>query len=187
LVGRVFSGGADNFKLMIIASGERSQYPNVGPTERALQRGDLIRMEIFGVKSGYHAGVCRTAVVESATPEQERIWKNLIECKYLVMEMIKPGASCKKIYQSFLKHFGALGFEPISFVGHGIGLFLHEEPYLGRYGDETLEEGMVVAIEPLVYIPGRMGLQNKDMLLVTKTGCELLSNETATDELLRVG
>jgi Xaa-Pro aminopeptidase len=46
---------------------------------------------------------------------------------------------------------------------------------------------MVVAIEPLVYIPGRMGLQNKDMLLVTKTGCELLSNETATDELLRVG
>ena len=187
LVGRVFSGGAENFKLMIIASGERSQYPNVGPTERALKRGDLIRMEIFGVKNGYHAGVCRTAVVESATPEQERIWKNLIECKYLVMEMIKPGASGKKIYQSFLKHFGALGFEPISFVGHGIGLFLHEEPYLGRYGDATLEEGMVVAIEPLVYIPGRMGLQNKDMLLVTKTGCELLSNETATDELLRVG
>jgi Xaa-Pro dipeptidase len=187
LVSRIFAGGAENFKLMIIASGERSQYPNVGPTERALQRGDLIRMEIFGMKNGYHAGVCRTAVVKSATPEQERIWKNLIECKYLVMEMIKPGASCKKIYQSFLKYFGALGFEPISFVGHGIGLFLHEEPYLGRYGDETLAEGMVVAIEPLVYIPGRMGLQNKDMLLVTKSGCELLSNETATDELLRVG
>jgi Xaa-Pro dipeptidase len=187
LVGRVLAGGAENFKLMIVASGERSQYPNVGPTERKLRSGDLIRMEIFGMKRGYHAGVCRTAVVERATPEQEKIWENLIECKHLVMESIKPGAACRDVYQKFLRHFGALGFEPISFVGHGIGLFLHEEPYLGRYGDEILAEGMVVAIEPLVYIPGRMGLQNKDMLLVTKNGCELLSDETLTDQLLRVG
>ena len=185
LVGGVFAGGAETFKLMIIASGERSQYPNVGPTGRALAKGDLIRMEIFGMKKGYHAGVCRTAVVGSATAEQEKIWKNLIECKYLVMEMIKPGAACREVYQKFLKHFGSLGFAPISFVGHGIGLFLHEEPYLGRHGDEILEEGMVVAIEPLVYIPGRMGLQNKDMLVVTKNGCELLSDQTPADELLR--
>jgi ectoine hydrolase len=187
LVSRIFAAGAENFKLMIVASGERSQYPNVGPTARALKSGDLIRMEIFGMKNGYHAGVCRTAVVESATREQERIWKNLIECKYRVMEMIRPGAACREIYRRFLEHFGALGFEPIGFVGHGIGLFLHEEPYLGRYGDETLEEGMVIAIEPLVYIPGRFGLQNKDMLVVTESGCELLSDETPTDELLRIG
>jgi Xaa-Pro aminopeptidase len=187
LLGRLFSGGAENFKLMIIASGERSQFPNVGPSERALKRGDLIRMEIFGMKNGYHAGVCRTAVVENATPEQEKIWKNLIECKRRVMGMIRPGAACKEIYRRFLEHFGALGFEPIGFVGHGIGLFLHEEPYLGRHGDATLEEGMVIAIEPLVYIPGRFGMQNKDMLLVTRDGCELLSKETKTDELLRVG
>ena len=103
------------------------------------------------------------------------------------MEMISSGARCKEIYQRFLAHFSALGFEPISFVGHGIGLFLHEEPYLGRYGDETLDERMVVAIEPLVYISGRMGLQNKDMLVVTRDGCELLSDCTPTDELIRIG
>jgi Xaa-Pro aminopeptidase len=185
LVGGVFAGGAEHFKLMIIASGERSQYPNVGPTGRALKTGDLIRMEIFGMKNGYHAGVCRTAVVGAPTAEQEKIWKNLIECKYLVMEMIKPGAACREVYRKFLKHFGSLGFDPISFVGHGIGLFLHEEPYLGRYGDEILEEGMVLAIEPLVYIPSRMGLQNKDMLAVTRNGCELLSDQTPTDDLIR--
>jgi Xaa-Pro aminopeptidase len=144
-------------------------------------------MEIFGQKNGYLAGVCRTAVVGKATPEQERIWANLIECKYLVIDRIKPGARCKEIYQTFLKKFSELGFAPISFVGHGIGLHLHEEPYMGRYGNETLEEGMVGAFEPLVYIPGRMGLQNKDMFCVTKTGCELLSDCTPTDELLRVG
>jgi Xaa-Pro dipeptidase len=187
LLSRLFVGGADNYKLMIIASGERSQFPNVGPTERKLREGDLIRMEIFGQKNGYLAGVCRTAVVGKPTQEQEKIWSNLIECKYLVMDMIKPGARCKEIYQRFLKKFGELGFEPISFVGHGIGLFLHEEPYMGRYGEETLAEGMVGAFEPLVYIPGRMGLQNKDMFAVTKTGCELLSDYTPTDTLLRVG
>jgi Xaa-Pro aminopeptidase len=187
LTNGIFARGAENFRLMIIASGERSQYPNVGPTQRALQRGDLIRMEIFGVVNGYHAGVCRTAVVGSPTEEQRRIWNNLIECKYLVMDLVKPGASGKDIYLKFLGRFSALGFEPISFVGHGIGLFLHEEPYLGRYGDRFLEEGMVIAIEPLVYIPGRMGLQNKDMLAVTKNGCELLSDVTPADELMQIG
>ncbi|MEK6602605.1 MAG: Xaa-Pro peptidase family protein [Candidatus Binatota bacterium] len=187
LVGGIFAAGAENFKLMIIASGERSQFPNVGPSQRAIKKGDIIRMEIFGVKSGYHAGVCRTAVVGSPTPEQEKIWANLIECKYLVMDLIKPGASCKEVYKRFLKKFSELGFEPISFVGHGIGLFLHEEPYLGRYAGKTLEEGMVLAIEPLVFIPGRMGLQNKDMIAVTKSGCELLSDYTPTDKLIRVG
>lgn len=187
LVSGIFTGGAEQFKLMIIASGERSQFPNVGPSPRVLQKGDIIRMEIFGVRNGYHAGVCRTAVVGSPTAEQEKIWANLIECKYLVMSFIRPGASCKEVYQKFLQKFGELGFEPISFVGHGIGLFLHEEPYLGRYATKTLEEGMVLAIEPLVFIPGRMGLQNKDMIAVTKNGCELLSDYTPTDRLIRVG
>ena len=186
LLSGLFAGGAENFKLMIIATGERSQYPNVGPTERVVRNGDIIRMEIFGVKKGYHAGVCRTAVVGQPTPEQKKIWAKLIECKYLVMDLIKPGAASRAIYQSFLQKFSALGFEPISFVGHGIGLFLHEEPYLGRYGDKALEEGMVLAIEPLVFIPGQFGMQNKDMIAVTKSGCELLSDSTPTDELIRV-
>ncbi len=186
LLGGIFAAGAENFKLMIIASGERSQYPNVGPTERVLKKSDLIRMEIFGVKNGYHAGVCRTAVVGDPAEEQETIWANLIECKYLVMDLIKPGAASREIYEKFLKKFSQLGFDPISFVGHGIGLFLHEEPYLGRYGDRILQEGMVLGIEPLVYLPGRMGLQNKDMVAVTAKGCELLSDVTVTDELIRI-
>jgi Xaa-Pro dipeptidase len=187
LLSALFAGGAENYKLMIIASGERSQFPNVGPTERKLKAGDLIRMEVFGQKSGYLAGVCRTAVVGDATPEQYKIWSNLIECKYLVMDLIRPGASCPEIYQKFLQKFGKLGFEPISFVAHGIGLHLHEEPYMGRSGNEIVEAGMVGAFEPLVYIPGRFGMQNKDMFCVTKTGCELLSDYTPTDALLRVG
>jgi Xaa-Pro dipeptidase len=187
LLSALFGGGAESYKLMIIASGERSQFPNVGPTDRKLRNGDLIRMEIFGQKNGYLAGVCRTAVVGEATREQQKIWANLIECKYLVMDLIKPGVSCPEIYRKFLEKFSALGFEPISFVAHGIGLHLHEEPYMGRYGNEIVEAGMVGAFEPLVYIPGRFGMQNKDMFCVTEKGCELLSDVTPTDTLLRVG
>jgi len=187
LLTSLFGGGAESYKLMIIASGERSQFPNVGPTERKLQKGDIIRMEIFGQKNGYLTGVCRTAVVGDATPEQYKIWSNLIECKYLVMDLIKPGASCPEVYRKFLHKFSELGFEPISFVAHGIGLHLHEEPYMGRYGNEIVEAGMVGAFEPLVYIPGRFGMQNKDMFCVTEKGCELLSDVTPTDTLLRVG
>ena len=128
-----------------------------------------------------------TGFVGDATPEQYEIWSNLIECKYLVMDLIKPGASCPEVYRKFLQKFSALGFEPISFVAHGIGLHLHEEPYMGRYGNEVVEAGMVGAFEPLVYIPGRFGMQNKDMFCVTDKGCELLSDVTPTDTLLRVG
>lgn len=187
LLSALFAGGAESYKLMIIASGERSQFPNVGPSARQLRRGDIMRMEIFGQKNGYLTGVCRTAVVGDATPEQYKIWSNLIQCKYLVMDLIKPSASCSDIYRKFLQKFGELGFESISFVAHGIGLHLHEEPYMGRYGNETVAAGMVGAFEPLVYIPGRFGMQNKDMFCVTERGCELLSDVTPTDDLLRVG
>ena len=59
----IYALGAEHFKLLIVATGERSQLPNVGPTDRKLVAGDICRVEIFSVISGYQAGVCRTAVV----------------------------------------------------------------------------------------------------------------------------
>src|SRR6202043_2785180 len=73
----VYEGGAEYFKLMIVATGERSVFPNVGPTDRVLKRNDICRVEIFPTINGYHAGVCRTACVQSPPAEAERIWANL--------------------------------------------------------------------------------------------------------------
>ncbi len=182
----LFRLGAENFKFLIVASGERSQYPNVGPTNRVLKRGDLIRLEVFGVLDGYHAGVCRTAVVQEASVEAKQIWANLVACRDIVFDAIRSVASTAEVYRKFLAKFGELGYKPISFVGHGIGLFLHEEPYLGKYSDTTLEDGMVLGVEPLLYLPGHFGLQLKDMVAVTEKRCELLSNVTNTDQLLVV-
>jgi Xaa-Pro dipeptidase len=189
----IYTLGAEHFKLMIVATGERSQLPNVGPSERRLEPRDVCRVEIFSVIAGYQAGVCRTAVVQQAPPHADKIWQNLVECKYLIMDMIKPGASCRAIYDAFLRKLAELNLPPISFVGHGIGLHLHEDPYIGttpkigKTGDALLEAGMVLGVEPLCYQTGHgYGMQNKDMMLVTQTGCELLSDYANTDKLLVV-
>ena len=187
LTKNIYNLGADNFKLMIVATGERSVFPNVGPSLRKLKKSDVCRVEIFSVINGYHAGVCRTACVQTPPPNAEDIWKNLIECKYLVLDMIKPGASSKEIYEAFIKHLNKLNLPPIKFIGHGIGLHLHEEPYLGMYSDVPLNAGMVLGIEPLVYDTGYgFGMQNKDIILVTETGSEILSDFTNTDTLLTI-
>lgn len=191
LTRNVYTLGAEHFKLMIVATGERSQLPNVGPSERRLQPQDVCRVEIFSVIGGYQAGVCRTAVVERAPPHAERIWQHLVDCKYLMMDMIRPGASCRAVYEAFIGKLAEMRLPPISFVGHGIGLHLHEDPYLGktpvlgRKDDAVLEAGMVLGVEPLCYQTGYgFGMQNKDMMLVTDTGCELLSDYADTDRLL---
>jgi Xaa-Pro aminopeptidase len=188
LTGTLYAEGAESFKMLIVATGERSVLPNVGPTGRVLEAGDICRVEVFPVIGGYHAGVCRTAQVGNAPPHAEEIWQKLVECKYKLLDLIKPGAKCSDIYRTYCKKLDALGLPLISFVGHGIGLHLHEDPYLGAMCDQPLEAGMVLGIEPLIYETGHgFGMQNKDMVVVTETGCELLSAFTNTDRLIRVG
>jgi len=108
LTRNVYTLGAEHFKLMIVATGERSQLPNVGPSQRRLQAQDVCRVEIFSVIGGYQAGVCRTAAVQEIPPHAEKIWQNLVACKYLIMDMMKPGASCRTIYDAFIKQLSTL-------------------------------------------------------------------------------
>ena len=99
------------------------------------------------------------------------------ECKHLILQQLRPGASCRAIYDAFIAKLTTKNLPPISFVGHGIGLFLHEDPYLGRTPvigsteDALLEAGMVLGFEPLCYRTGYgFGMQNKDMVAVTEDG-----------------
>jgi Xaa-Pro aminopeptidase len=183
----IYTHGAEYFKLMIIATGERSVFPNVGPTMRRLQRGDVCRVEVFPMIAGYHVGVCRTAVVGEAPPHAEHVWANLVACKHLLLEVMAPGAGTRWIYDVYLKKLRDLDLPPISFIGHGMGLHLHEDPYLGPTPDQPLEAGMVLAFEPLVFETGfNFGMQIKDVVLINDGGCELLSNFTNTDRLITV-
>ena len=184
----VYEQGAEQFRLMIVATGPRSELPNVGPTDRVLEPRDVCRVEIFSMIGGYHAGVCRTAVVSEPPEHAERIWANLVGCKHMLMDMIRPGAVASDIYAAFLAEFGKLGLPPIAFVGHGIGLNLHEAPYLAAHDDTVLEAGTVLGFEPLVYRTGHgYGMQLKDMVAVAESGAELLSDATDNDRLIVIG
>jgi len=121
LTRNIYELGAEHFKLLIVATGERSQLPNVGPTDRKLQRGDVCRVEIFSVIGGYQAGVCRTAYVQEPPPMAEKIWQLMVDCKYRILEEVKPGADCHAIYLDFVEQLKKHNLPPISFVGHGIG------------------------------------------------------------------
>lgn len=195
LTRRLYEQGAEDFKLMIVATGPRSQLPNVGPSARILQPGDICRIEIFAVADGYQAGVCRTACVGDPPAVAREIWQVMVDCKYAILERIRPGASCLDIYRDFIARLERHGLPPISFVGHGIGLHLHEDPYLGatpllgRPGvDAEIEADMVFGFEPLCYRTGHgFGVQNKDVLHVTDGGAQLLSDVTNTDQLIRIG
>ncbi|MHA6731977.1 M24 family metallopeptidase [Devosia sp. A369] len=194
LTRRIYELGAENFKLLIVATGERSQLPNVGPSTRILERGDICRVEIFSVLDGYQAGVCRTAYVQEPPPMAEEIWQLMVDCKYRILEQTKPGASCLAIYNDFIARLASKNLAPISFVGHGIGLHLHEDPYLGATpilgqpgGDALVEENMVLGFEPLCYRTGYgFGVQNKDVLHVAADGAVLLSDYTNSDQLIRI-
>jgi Xaa-Pro aminopeptidase len=184
----VYAQGAQQFKLMIVATGERSQLPNVGPSDRLLRNGDVCRVEIFSMIDGYHAGVCRTAVVGDAPPEAERIYRKLAECKRLLLDTMRPGVPARAVWDAFRTKFDELGMPPISFVGHGIGVDLHEPPYLGPFaGDSVLRPGMVLGVEPLVYRTGHgFGMQIKDMVAVDASSVRLLSDVTDTDQMFRI-
>lgn len=177
----VYDQGIDQYKLMIVATGERSQLPNVGPSSRALLPGDVCRVEIFTVKHGYQAGVCRTAVVGEPSAIATQVYANLAECRELLLDLIKPGVAAHAVYDTFRAKFDQLGLPAISFVGHSIGVNLHETPYLAPRVTQPLEAGMVFGIEPLVYRSGYgFGMQIKDIIAVSPDGCDVLSDVTPT-------
>jgi Xaa-Pro aminopeptidase len=80
--------------------------------------------------------------------------------------------------------FEELGWPPMDFVGHGIGLFVHEDPYIGPDPSARLETGMVLGVEPVLLVPGKYGFQVKDVVAVGPDGCDVLSDVTDTDHLL---
>ncbi|GAA4536060.1 Xaa-Pro peptidase family protein [Pseudonocardia xishanensis] len=175
MLGNLHAQGIQEHACLIVATGERSQYPNVGPSERAIGAGDIVRLEIFGGRGGYRAGVARTAVVGAPTAEAARLWAVLAEAREAGMAAIAPGADPAAVYRAYVDALGPLREYAIGFFGHGMGLDLHELPYLSGTSTDPLVEGAVLGIEPFTMIPGRFGLQVKDVVTLTGAGAEVLS------------
>lgn len=188
IVNGLYSEGIDQIVKIVAGAGQRCSHANPGPTGNVIKSGDMIRVDIFGSISGYLSDVARTAVVGRPTPFQKETWKKLIEARAMTLEGIRPGVHSQEIYQRFSNRFKEMGLEPINFVGHGLGLTLHEDPYINRFSDTVLEPGMVLCVEPYyMMVEKNMGFQIEDEIIVTETGYELITDYRDSSELIQVG
>lgn len=178
------AGGGEQLTMLVVGTGERSAEPNAPPTTRRVESGDVIRLDVIGTMSNYYSDVARTAVAGEPTSEQRRIWTLLTDVKSRAVDAMRPGVLTSEVYKLYADAMDEAGLPRYHFLGHGLGVTLHEEPFLSAIHDVRLEPGMVMCVEPLCLLEGRFGMQIEDEVLVTESGCEPI---TSGGPLLRLG
>ena len=103
-----------------------------------------------------------------------------------ILDVVKPGVTGAEVYKVYLDAWNELGYPPVRFIGHGLGLSTHERPLLSDFEKLKLEEKMLLCIEPLLLFPGVEGYQIEDEVLVTKGGHEILTNLMDTSNLYEI-
>lgn len=163
-------------------SGERSIGIGGGPTDRTLREGDLFIFDLYPTYFGYRADTCRTLVVGVPNAKQIEVYDLLRRALEAGEEKLRPGVRAKDVYQRVYESIAHAGYGAHfpHHAGHGIGLKAPEAPFLIPGSDEVLEEGMVVTLEPGIYLPGLGGLRMEDDYLITSDGPRVLSHFSRT-------
>ncbi|MFN2490704.1 MAG: M24 family metallopeptidase [Actinomycetota bacterium] len=177
-------GGGDALTMLVVGSGPRSAEPNAPPTARPITAGEVIRIDVIGTKDNYYSDVARTVVAGEPTDEHKNIWRILRDVRDRAIDALRPGALTSDVFRLYGDAMEEAGLPSYHFLGHGLGVTLHEEPFLSSLHDTRLEPGMVMCVEPMCLIPGRFGLQLEDEVLITSDGAEPLTNG---GPLLRLG
>ncbi len=180
---RYAEAGGDGLTMLVVGSGPRSAAVNAPATGRALERGDVLRLDIIGTKGRYHSDVARTAVVGEPTGEQQNVYDLLLGVHGRCLDALRPGALTSDVYRIYREAMNEAALPPYHFVGHGLGITLHEDPFVNELTEIPLEEGMVLCIEPLTLLEGRFGMQIEDEVLITAAGYEAF---TEAGDLMRM-
>lgn len=168
--------GADAVRGIQVAAGERSSLSNASPTDRVLQPGELVKVDNFFVRGSYLSDTGRSFSVGDPSPEQISTWNAIQDARLEILAVIRPGVSTRTVWSTFVDAFAARNLTPaIRFLGHGLGLSLHEEPFIAAHTDTVIEEGMVLAIEPIAQV-GEVKYFVEDNLVVGPGGVELFTD-----------
>ncbi len=169
--------GADAIAFdTIVASGQRGALPHGRATDKVIQAGELVTFDFGARYDGYNSDITRTVAVGKPTDRQREIYNLVLEAQLAGCEAVKPGAICREVDQVSRGYFEKNGVVEyfLHSLGHNLGREVHETPFLTPPDSTPIEEGMVLTIEPGLYIQGRGGVRIEDDLLVTKNGAEIL-------------
>lgn len=185
LEGFMKKNGAEDISFATIAvSGKNTSLPHGEPGEKRVESGDFVTLDFGAVVGGYHSDMTRTIAVGKITDEQRRVYNTVLEAQKAAIGAIKSGKKCAEIDKIARDIIANAGYGECfgHALGHSVGLEIHEAPNLSPKERASLKCGMVLTVEPGIYIENRFGVRIEDMVLVRRGGCENLTK--ATKELI---
>jgi Xaa-Pro aminopeptidase len=164
----------------IVASGPNAASPHHAVSDRVIGPGDAVVCDWGGTLHGYHSDVTRTAHVGEPSAEFARAYETVRAANQAALDAVRPGVACQEVDRAARGVITAAGFGEafIHRTGHGLGLSVHEEPYLVEGNTLPLAAGMVFSDEPGVYFPGKFGIRIEDTVVCTADGGRRLNEAT---------
>lgn len=170
--------GADKLSFeSIVASGVNSSKPHAEPGHKKIESGDFVTMDFGCVYNGYCSDMTRTVVVGKANEKQKKIYNTVLKAQLAVLDMLKPGMPGKaydKVARDVIYGAGYEGYFGHG-LGHSVGLEIHENPRFSMIEEDIIEAGMIMTVEPGIYIPDFGGVRIEDMVVMTENGYENLT------------
>ena len=164
----------------IVASGENSAKPHAVPSNRKIQEKDIITIDMGCKVNGYCSDMTRTIFVGDMTDEMKKIYDLVLKNQVQTLEQMKDGVSTRMLTKMVQNDFRFYDYDLIHSLGHGVGMEIHEAPYIGISSDTNLKENMIVTDEPGIYIPGKFGIRIEDTVQITKFGSISLTKSEKT-------
>lgn len=171
----------------IVCAGANASHCHHVPGHRKLGRNDILLVDMGLLVQSYCSDMTRTMHTGKASPRFRKIYEITLDANRKAIEAVKPGLRCRdidKVARDIIEQAGYGEYFGHG-LGHGVGLDIHEPPAFGKTDETVLEPGMVMTVEPGVYLPGFGGVRIEDMIVVTERGCHVLTR--SPKELKRVG
>lgn len=168
----------------LIQFGASAAVPHGSPGGKPLEPDQIVLMDCGTRVKGYTSDITRTTVFGNVSPRQEDIWQVVHKSQSAGIAAARPGVACEAVDAAARKVIDEAGYGKFFThrLGHGIGLEGHEVPYFARGNKTILEPGMTLTVEPGIYIPGEFGVRLEDDIVITESGCELLTQRMSKIE-----
>lgn len=161
----------------IVATGARGALPHARPDATRIENGHLVLIDMGAMQEGYASDMTRMLHIGRASKKTRDTYRFVLEAQLAAIDAVRPGVTCDRVDRAARRvlETAGLGKAFVHSTGHGLGLEIHEEPRLGKKSKTLLEPGMAITIEPGVYLDGWGGIRIEDTVVVTATGCEVLT------------